>query len=202
MEKIISIEEQIQAMEDMLPVITKGDQPVFEEIVRTLKFSKAFVENSAGVVETIGNIPYDVNDPETMTALFEKNNEVVGHYIQQIEHEIGIPEWAKLSFKAATVSLNMFPEDYKAEVKKEENQPDPDAEEIPDGQVVFIKRESFSNGVRRFVLDVCASTPEGVKRFESLKFRSEKDRDAEIDKHPEGLTVKEYQANKAKAEKE
>lgn len=215
-DKVITIDEQVEAMTDMMPLIAKNDQPVFEEIIKTLELSKASVFSAQELMIELGALPeLNPEDPQSVETITTKSSEAMTKFANAIKSTCEIPEWAKQIFTSENIEDIIFPEDYKPK-SNEEKAASKKAlknlaeKSITDGQVVFRKRyektESFgSDDTYKYYIDICVSTPSGVEMFDQLTFGSEEARDKRlsemIEEYPEDLTVDQYKSNKAEERK-
>lgn len=201
---VITIDEQIEAMTDMLPLIAKGDQPKFEAIIESLKFAKNSVFMAKGLMISLDSISQP--EPENIESWKETSKQSEAVFTEfGTKLNAFTPTWAKDLYASESFDDIIFSEDYIPGHENQDKNDEPEAEKITAGQVVFRKSHGFKSGVPRFYVDICASTTEDVECFEKIKFSNAEDRDKEyqamIDEYPEGLTVEEYKTMQAEKKK-
>lgn len=202
--KTIGIDQQIEAVQDMLPVIDNASKEVFEEVTKSLQFAKA----SIGYFDAMCHAFVDGE------LSFEKKMEIATK--SGTELFPFVPEWGKdeiirdienPDFEGLFSALHGVG----MEIRPVLGQPignlpdqDPDNAAITDEQKADImagiengvryirKHNRFTSGVRRFGIDVM--TEETYPDFKFMRCADENDRDEEYAEMltSDEVTTKEY----------
>lgn len=190
--KTIGIDQQIEAVQDMLPVIDKASKEVFEEVIRSLQFAKESAEYVKQVI--INALMGDDLSAEDLQKSYQSGNEYIENAPewarQVIDTVIDDPEMKqraidlKISFDGAIAEKAGKQNNQAAEnhlEKPEELNPEdyPEVQKyVKNGGRYIRKRNRFKSGVRRFYVEVM--TEETYPNFKLVPYRNEAERDEDF----------------------
>lgn len=188
--EIIGIDQQIEAVTDILPIIDKDSKPVFEEILKSLKFFKENEEKSNAALsdEVIAEFEKPVS---------EMNPEILEKFHNDLKMDLHkVPEWMRNNrmfeyYNYGTVGAykarNIFRDGNEEVVESSYNDI---ATELFAGKRFIKKFNHGHSGVRHFHIGVMTS--ETYPEFKKLKCSNEEARDSEYNQMLQQSDTLEY----------
>lgn len=184
--KTIGIDQQIEAVQDMLPVIDKASKEVFEGVIKSLQFAKASVGYFDAMCHTFVDVESSFEEKIKISAKIgtELLPFVPEWGIDEIIHDIENVDFEGLFAALHGVGMEIKPIGQPME-KQTDQEPvnaaitDEQKAEIKAGienGVRYVrKRNRFKSGVRRFYVEVM--TEETYPNFKLVPYRNEAERD-------------------------